>query len=325
MVMSCPNISAMGSAKMHLRFRQPRRWRIRFCQRSEWCFRRAENRASLKVDHGPTWTNMDHGGLGMSLVYIIYIYIYIWRFPTMGDPQNHGFQYFNGLVLDDLGHPNLGNLHICQTSIMDGPNWNWVMQSLWIDQPKTIPKIKVFLFVATKRHLPNGIYLRFSSQRFLRVPVTPCGSCWLLTFSLMQHPRVHGAIVGHLNLSTCQTFRDNLSTVVVFFHQATLGSVYLEWSWSLGIGTDSCEAGKTQRNPYHFHLVATSILYHPISLPVSNPIGITSDGVMSLLWPIQYPRRWSSEFNKPTTNITMELLEQPCWWHPNPENHLPSS
>ena len=40
----------------------------------------------------------------------------------MGDPQNHGFQYFNGLVLDDLGHPNLGNLHICQTSIMDGPN-----------------------------------------------------------------------------------------------------------------------------------------------------------------------------------------------------------
>ena len=142
--------------------------------------------------------------------------------------------------------------------------------------------------------------------------------------SLMEHPRVHGAIVGHLNLSTCQTFKDHLSTVD-HFHQATLGSVYLEWSWSLGIGTDSCEAGKTQRNPYHFHLVATSILYHPISLPASNPIGITSDGVMSLLWPIEYPRRWSSEFNKPTTNITMELLEQPCWWHPNPENHLPSS
>lgn len=148
----------------------------------------------------------------------------------MRDPQNHGFQYFNGLRLDDLGHPLEGNLHI--VNLKNGWPKLKVGHAILVNRPAyNYQQKSKTIFVATKWHLPNGIYLRFSSQRLkkgCRLPHVEAAAAD--KNSLMQHPRVHGAIVGQAFFQG-QTFRDHLSTLsTVFshFHQATLGSVYLE-------------------------------------------------------------------------------------------------
>ena len=44
--------------------------------------------------------------VGVFVMLYNYIYIHItWRFLKMGDPQNHGFQYYHCLILDDFGVP----------------------------------------------------------------------------------------------------------------------------------------------------------------------------------------------------------------------------